>query len=296
MNIVQLVQGSEEWKVWRSGGIGGSDSPVVEGISPYRTPRQLYLEKIGAPAELDEEDNEFIFAKGHKTEGLIREQFRELTKVEMKPVCLVSAKVPCMRASLDGFDSRLGVLEGKLVGHAVLEAARTKKEIPAHHMSQIQHELIVAGADVGHWFGHDGKNTGVLITVQADAKYQRMLILKELDFWNLVQTRNIPPLTDRDYLVPDDIKLLQELRDAKEQAANAQAYYEQIRDRAIDAYKHPRIAGAGIKIFRSERQGSIKYAEIPEIQALGEGYLNKFRGKGSLSWSVIMEKAKKEST
>lgn len=45
--LVELSQGTPEWHEWRKNGIGGSDATVVEGISPYRTPRQLFYEKKG---------------------------------------------------------------------------------------------------------------------------------------------------------------------------------------------------------------------------------------------------------
>jgi putative phage-type endonuclease len=288
---VELQQGTPEWHAFRLEGLGGSDAPVVEGNSPYRTKLQLFREKRGLPS-LAEEDNskEFIFALGHKTEALIREQFFELTGVYMNPMCAIHEKYAHVRASLDGFDSKkYGVMEAKLVGQAVLSRAREEGKIPDHHFTQIQHQCEVTGADVGHWFGHDGKKNGILITVPADREYIARLLEKEHSFWEDVKAGQVPELSPKDYLVPEDDSLLRQLRDAKELAENAQAHYDSLKEKVISTYKHSRIAGAGIKLFQVERQGSVNYKSIPELKSLSEEYLDQFRGKGSTSWTIRLE-------
>jgi putative phage-type endonuclease len=308
MRSVALVQGSPEWHEFRRQGVGGSDAPVVEGNSPYRTLRQLALEKRGLMAE-ESEDNEFIFSKGHRTESLIRKQFQDLTGVEMNPLCAIHDKFDHVRASLDGFDPvKFGVLEGKLIGQDVLERARSAKRmkiserIPAHHYTQIQHQLSVTGVDLAHWFGHDGKGQGVLLEIKADRKYMKALLEKEHRFWEMVQKGELPPLSDQDYLVPDNVALLAELRDAKELMENAAIAYEMMKQKVIQTYNHPKIAGAGVKVYRVTRQGSLSLSSHPEVQAtvqkiqkkLKPEELEQFRGKGSVSWTVSIDKPKKE--
>ena len=250
MNAIALKQGSPEWHAWRREGLGGSDAPVVEGISPYRTPRQLALEKLGALTESEEDSKEFIFSMGHKTESLIRAQFRELTGAEMTPVCVVHPDFSYLRASLDGFDDKFGILEGKLVGQAVLEEARGGK-IPGHHYSQIQHQFAVTEVvDRAQWFGHDGKKSGVLVEVRRDNSYIERLLDREHAFWDALKRGELPALTDRDYLVPADDTLLRELRDAKEHAENAQAAFEALRAKAAAHYGHARVSGGGLKLIK----------------------------------------------
>lgn len=302
--LVRHIQGSPEWNAWRKGGIGGSDAPVIDGTSPYRTPIQLFLEKTGKDVDLEEDESkEFIFAKGHKTEVLIRSQFQERVGAEIIPVCFQHGKFDYLRASLDGYDSKLGVLEAKLVGQEVLKTALGKGEIPDHHYTQMQHQFAVSGAEVGNWFGHDGKKAGALIEVVADKEIIKRLQDKEHQFWDDVKSGKMPSLTERDYLVPQDQGLLLELRDAKELAENAQSHFEALRAKVIATYKHPKIAGAGLKVFRSIRQGSLDLSSIPEIQSaieaarstLAQEYIESFRKKGSESWTVRID-VKKERT
>ncbi len=296
--IVSLIQGTSEWNAWRMNGIGGSDAPVIEGTSPYKTVRDLYFEKTGllSPSE-DDESKEFIFAKGHKVEALIRKQFQEQTGVEMKPVCMEHGDHPYLRVSLDGFDSSRGVLEGKLVGQEVLLEASKTGRIPDFHYTQMQHGFMVSGADVGHWFGHDGKKNGILVPIRANAEFIKRQEELEHLFWDDVQNRIVPPLSDRDYLIPEDDSLLVELRNAKELAENAQIQFETLRSQIVLQFNHPKIAGGGLKIFKVNRQGSLDLLAVPEIakarHELKDDYLEAFRKKGSESWTVRLDAVKK---
>ncbi len=47
----------EEWLEFRRRGIGGSDAAAVMGISPFRTARDLYYDKLGIPPAEDSEGN-----------------------------------------------------------------------------------------------------------------------------------------------------------------------------------------------------------------------------------------------
>lgn len=246
----------------------------------------------------EDESKEFIFAKGHKTEILIRQQFQERVGVEINPVCFQHSTYKHLLASLDGFHSSLGVLEAKLVGKEVLALALGEGKIPDHHYTQMQHQFGVSGADVGTWFGHDGKSTGAKIEIRADKEFIMRLQDQEHEFWENTLAGKKPSLSDRDYLIPEDQKLLFELREAKEAVENSQINFERLKAQVISQYKHPRIEGGGLKIYKSIRQGSLNVASVPEIakaidkvmklKKMTPQYLEKFRGKGSESWTVKM--------
>nr|BFD67463.1 hypothetical protein HAGR004_24850 [Bdellovibrio sp. HAGR004] len=295
--IVSLIQGTSEWNTWRMNGIGGSDAPVIEGTSPYKTARELYFEKTGLKTSEEDKSKEYIFSLGHKVEALIRKQFQEQTGVEMKPVCMEHGDFPYLRVSFDGFDSSRGVLEGKLVSKEVLLEASTTGRIPDFHYTQMQHGFMVSGADIGHWFGHDGKKTGIVIPIRANQEFIKRQEEREHLFWDNVQNRIVPPLSDRDYLIPEDQSLLAELRDAKELAENAQAQFETLRSQVVHLFNHPKIAGGGLKIFKVTKQGSLDLLSVPEIAKtraeLKDDYLEAFRKKGSESWTVRLDAVKK---
>ncbi len=65
MSAVRLVStktmSREEWLQWRNRGIGSSDAPVAVGVSRYKAPLELWLEKTGRkePEDLSSKDAVF---------------------------------------------------------------------------------------------------------------------------------------------------------------------------------------------------------------------------------------------
>lgn len=296
--VVEIVQGSSEWLEWRKSGLGGSDAPVIEGLSPYKTKRELFFEKRGERVE-DDDSKDFIFAKGHKTEALIRQEFCSLIlaetgfQIEMAPVCLRHPEFEYIIVSLDGRDSKLGVLEAKLVGQEDLRNAR-EGHLPAHHYSQMQHQFWAAEEEVGQWFGHDGKKNGALVMVKRNEEYIKRYSDKAHQFWFDLRAGKVPAHGPRDYMEIND-PLMQELRDAKILAENAEIAFKIIKDEVTKKYgKHPLLSSIGLKMWEVEREGSLNLLKVPEIEdlvneavkELDPKYVETFRGKGSKSWTV----------
>ena len=64
----------EEWLKIRGKGIGGSDAAVILGLSSWKTPRQLWFEKMDLnPIEEDNDDE--LKAYGRGAESAIRTLF-----------------------------------------------------------------------------------------------------------------------------------------------------------------------------------------------------------------------------
>ena len=55
----------------RQGYIGGSDAAAILGISPWKSPYQLYMEKVGEWQEEIDEKRERIFARGRRLEPIV---------------------------------------------------------------------------------------------------------------------------------------------------------------------------------------------------------------------------------
>ena len=49
----------KEWLEWRRKGIGGSDVAAIMGISPFRTARDIYYDKIKVTSLEDDEEEEY---------------------------------------------------------------------------------------------------------------------------------------------------------------------------------------------------------------------------------------------
>lgn len=294
---LKIKQGTPKWHEWRNKGIGGSDAAAVLKESPYHTPYSLYREKKGLPLHNDNEDKEFIFSMGHKYEAKMRQEFSNLVGVEMNPVCFESDARPFMKASLDGFDPMVGVLEAKLTSTQVLNGAKNLREIPRHHFIQMQHQMIVAGCDIGTWFGMDMKGNATIVpNIKLDKKFMKTLILEEEFFWNRILEDREPKITENDYLVITDqeqIKIYNKLVDFKKAKDDADEQYKDYLDLLTKLAEHNRVSCGKVKLAKVKRQGSIDYKKIPHVNRMRPETLNKYRKPDSLYWKSVIAKEKK---
>ena len=62
----------EEWLAWRKKGIGGSDVAAALHLSPYKTARDLYFDKIGVEPTVEQPDKSITFAIGARRKILCK--------------------------------------------------------------------------------------------------------------------------------------------------------------------------------------------------------------------------------
>jgi putative phage-type endonuclease len=182
--IIELEQGTNEWHEWRRKGIGSSDAPAIMGENPFKTAAQLLKEKR-EPAK-ESVQNEAM-ALGLQLEPEARKRYIAKTGTEVRPTCLQSTRHDWLRASLDGFAvSRDSVVEIKC-GQSVYRKTSEYRTVPGYYYGQMQHILAVTG--FGHldfWCYWPGCS-GLLLPIQRNEAYIERLLIKELEFWKLVQ-------------------------------------------------------------------------------------------------------------
>lgn len=183
----------EDWLERRRHGIGGSDVAAMLGISRYKSPISLWLEKTGMVEPEDLSDREPIYW-GNTLEDIVAKEFSLRTgkKVKRKNALLHHPQHPHMIANVDRLviGERAG-LECKTAG--IRQAERWEgDEVPDEYYLQCQHYLCVTG--LRKWY------IAVLIAgqefiwkeVQRDERIIAVLIEKEAEFWNLVETKTRP--------------------------------------------------------------------------------------------------------
>jgi len=112
---------NDEWKMLRHVGIGGSDAAVVLGVSPYKTARRLYYEKIAQPelVKEDETAKQLIFDRGHYVEPAVIKAFCSASGAVVVPEYRMfrSLEYPMLTANIDAIvkmpDGSLAVFEAK---------------------------------------------------------------------------------------------------------------------------------------------------------------------------------------
>lgn len=186
----------EEWLAWRRRGIGGSDAAAIWGLHPYKSALQVYLEKIG---EITEEEAGEAAYWGTVLEDVVAREFSLRTglKVQRRNAILAHPQYPWMIANVDRFvldpQRGRGVLECKTAS-AYRADEWEGDRIPDHYAIQVHHYLTVTGLSYGYIAVLVGGNRFRYKLIERDEEICRMLIEREREFWQLVESRTPPPL------------------------------------------------------------------------------------------------------
>ena len=185
----------EDWLEYRKLGIGGSDASVVCGISKYKSPVELWLDKTG---QLPPQEAGEAAYWGTQLEAIVRAEFTKRTGIEVtKPdVILQSEEHPFMLANVDGIcevpDVGTCIFEAKTA--SAFNAAEWEDTIPDEYQLQVQHYMAVTGYKGAYIAVLIGGNTFRWKFVERDEELISMLVELETAFWNHVQDVTPPPL------------------------------------------------------------------------------------------------------
>lgn len=271
-----MDQRTKEWLEWRRGGIGSSDAPIIMGVSPWKTPYQLWEEKTGRVCN-DRLQGNFATERGNRLEPIARARYELKNGVSMPPKTYQNAEFPFLRASMDGANDEIQKgLEIKCPGKADHATAMAGK-VPAKYLPQLMHQLIVTGYKAIDYFSYDGEASDATVPVVPDLDYMALLIKKELEFYDFMVNDEAPPLMEQDYVKirSTSFKLLaNQFKIVSEDYDKIEKKYKDLKKEILLAIEHPRAMGYGVRIRRSMRKGNVDYAKIPELKGVD---LEKFR-------------------
>ena len=287
--IVDFEQGSEQWKSWRRNGIGASDAPVIQEVSPFKTLLQLWEEKI----EGTEQIQNMAMRRGTEKEADIRLEMSKEYYSAYQPVCMQSKDHEWMIASLDGWDAYADypIIEIKCPSDATHEFA-VNGEIPECYFPQLQHQMAVAGVDICLYVSYNTSYPNhMLATVPCKKEewYCKALIEREYRFWESVVNFDPPAPTDKDLVKVNDAGALSAAREyimIAEQMKKLEEAEKAVHKTLIEKAGHPRALIGGLKVSRIIRQGNVQYSKIPALEGLD---LSPFRGKPIESWRISQQ-------
>jgi putative phage-type endonuclease len=281
MQQPNLRQGTAEWHEFRQKHIGGSDAAICLGESQYMTPYQLYLEKIGLgkPRQINS-----AMQNGIDLEEPARRAFEQSIGVSVFPVVRKSRTIDFMIASMDGLDMDEKIaVEIKCPMNMIYHQMALDGEVPAHHMPQLQHQMSVLNLESIYFFSYT-VSTHKAILVRKDENYIKNIIEKETEFWNYVDKKEAPPLSEKDYAYCDSTEW-KELTEEWKQLNDLEERKEAIRKRLISIAGDRNAKGNGITLTKVYRKGVIPYSTIPEIKKLN---LEPHRNPPSESWRLTI--------
>lgn len=157
MQEQKIIQGTPEWHEFRAQHLNASDAPAMMGESPYKTRDALLREKaVGVVAEVSSETQR-RFDDGHRFEALARPLAEKIIGEELYPVVGSEGK---FGASFDGMTMLGDVIFEHKTLNAALAAIGPDDQLPLHYRIQMEHQLLVSGAEkclfmASRWDGGD---------------------------------------------------------------------------------------------------------------------------------------------
>ena len=286
MKRINLEQRSPSWHSWRKGIIAASEAASVLGISPYQSPYRLWQRKLGL---IKEEETNYAMERGIALEQDAIDLFVSEYNINMESACVESDTYNFLGASLDGI-SECGkyLLEVKCNGKKNHEMAKNGR-IPDHYIAQIQHQLLVTGAEKCFYYSYDGES-GVCIEVFPNADFVMNYLPKVRGFWKCIVFFEAPPLTQNDFkdmgdsLSWNDYAEQYKMIDAQIKASESKKDY--LRKKLIEICGDGNCSGAGIKVMKMITSGRVQYDDIPELQSVD---LDKYRKESTTSWKILID-------
>lgn len=281
--IPKATMTEEEWLKFRKRGIGGSDAGAILGISIYKTPLDVYNDKINE--EITKVESEKMYW-GTVLEDIIAKEFEKRTgyKVTNYNYIIISKEYPFMYANIDRLiylkdEKEYAILECKTAGE--YQSQRWKDdEVPDEYYLQVQHYLAITGLNKAYIAVLIGGNRYLYKMIQRDEELIKLMIRKERDFWeNNVMKKVAPAATDTKEL--------------------SKIYKEEIKGKTIelDAAKEiSELEEIDTEIKTLEEKKEIIKAKIMEkMKDAEEGIVSTSNGIRKILWKTI-EQSRIDST
>lgn len=204
----------KEWLKARKLGLGGSDMAAVLGLSPWRSPIDVWLDKTSDTVE--EKESEPMYW-GNVLEEVVAQEFAKRSgyKVRNNNFTLQSEEYPYLLANIDreivGLDAGL---ECK-TANAFKANEWDGDNVPDAYYIQCQHYMAVTGKSSWWIAALIGGNTFVYKEIKRNEEVIKAIIDTGAAFWELVESKTMP--------APDDTKQCENALKKLYQKSNGQS-------------------------------------------------------------------------
>ncbi|MDC4184533.1 YqaJ viral recombinase family protein [Loigolactobacillus coryniformis] len=206
----------EQWLKNRRGGIGGSDVAAILGMSPWRSPYQVWADKTGQ-LPVSDSGNEFTHW-GDIMEPILANEFAATTgkKVYRQNKTYCHPKYDFLRANIDrDIAGEPGFLEIK-TAMEYKSSEWAEDEIPAAYLLQVQHYMNVLDRPYCYFATLVGGHHFMVKKVERDQavidQVQGMLV----DWWQKHIIAGEPPVIDGSDSTKQTLQMLYPDSEAKE--------------------------------------------------------------------------------
>lgn len=189
----------KEWLEARKGGLGGSDIGAIFGVSNFKSPLAVYLDKTSD--ETEPLDSEAAYW-GTVLEDVVAEEFKKEHPeflVQRRNAILQHPEHNWALANIDRLikneDGKWGILEIKTTSE-YMKSKWSEDEVPDSYYLQLQHYLFVTGLEFGYFAVLIGGNKYREFYVPRDEDIIKQIIDGGAKFWNEHILAKNPPEWD----------------------------------------------------------------------------------------------------
>lgn len=226
-----------DWLAQRKLGIGSSDAAAVLGLSPWKTPLAVYLDKIGEAGPTEETE---AMQLGLLLEPVIAKVYSDRTGHDFlaEQPFIRHERLPWLLATLDRIRDDGRIVELKAVGaRQVHEWGESgSDEVPRWYTVQVLHQMAAAGIDEADVAALICGQELRIYHLERDEQVIATMLEREEEFWDRV-TRREPPVIDPEKdarllsrLFPDCVGEIDFGQDATQIVQAWEALGKQVRD------------------------------------------------------------------
>lgn len=287
MMAVDLEQGSKEWLEWRKSKVTATDVAAVVGVSPWKTPFQVYLDKIGMAPETYVNDD---MKRGKDLEGEARDIINDKLGLSFKPLCVENGKYPWLGASLDGY--YFGS-EGSIICEIKCPKIRDSLvNIPESYMYQVQCQLLLSGSESCIFAVYEKGKEPLIHTIRPMQSLINRIVEDTCNFWyKNVLAFEAPELKSGDFYERSDAAfadLAQKWKWIQSRKRAVESEERELKQQLIESCNGVSSRGFGVSICHFPRKGSVEYSAIPSIKQMSPKELDAYR-KETKMISLIRE-------
>ncbi|EAV5172854.1 TPA: YqaJ viral recombinase family protein [Salmonella enterica] len=179
--------------------LGGSDVAGILGISPWRTPLEVYLDKVQPRIKPVAPSKQKVFTRGQRMEPYVIDLLSEETGLEIihrgnryihRDYGFIAAEIDAEAASGENIEIKtVSPFKAKEWGEVQTDA------IPVHYAAQAMHGLMVTGKQVCVFGVLIGGDDFRIYRVERDEETIQAILEKEIAFWDRVINLNPPEAT-----------------------------------------------------------------------------------------------------
>lgn len=270
--------------------IGGTDVGCILGLNPYKTPLQLWSEKVGRVEPKDLSDVEAV-TLGIELEDFVAKKFQKETgmKVRRTPYRYTHKKYDYMSCQVDRLIEATDELLEVKTCSAYLAKKWENEEIPAHYICQVMWQLGLTGRKVGWIAVLIGGQSFKYKRIDFDQEFFSSMVGQVVNFWDMVKTET-PPMAigaDNDTIVkvyPENDDQIQQVEEFNDQIALLQETKMHIKEMqkekdSLEASIKQRIGeNLGIKTFSYTVKWNKQIRSSIDIERLkADGFYDKYK-------------------